>query len=290
MNTRYAEKKCPQCGVMARIRNDRTFCSPTCARRFTAEAKREKLAIIGGDVHFPNHDPRAVDLFLRFIQRLKPDEVIVNGDGLDCYTISRWLQPGSIGPGMRAEVDLGQEFAQNIRQAAPKARCRWLEGNHEFRLRQFLNNEAAAVKDLDHGLTIPDQLEFDELGFEYVETPGSKWFSTYVELFPDLLVGHFNKTSINSAYAVKGLVERYGTSIITGHGHCMGVHHRKMPGREVTGLEGGCLCDLNPPYCEPHHWRQGFILAHHRPGEPTVFERVEIFNGAAYYGGKRFTA
>ena len=70
----------------------------------------------------------------------------------------------------------------------------------------------------------------------------------------------------------------------------MGLHHRSMSGREVTAVEGGCLCDLNPPYMEPSNWRQGWVVAHKQPGEQVRLERVEVIDHAFYYGGKLYTA
>ena len=288
MSARKVMKVCPGCGKKKSIRTDRTYCSVGCARRHRASSGERKL-VVAGDVHFPNHDPRAVNLFLRWVQQHKPTEIILNGDILDCYKISRWAQPGSPGPGMRAEVEFGCTFLGDLRSVAPRARIQYIEGNHEFRLRGFLNNQAAEVADLDHHLTIPLQLKFAEHKIKYVLCHGAKWFSTYIQPFDDLLVGHFAKTSCQSAYAAKALVDRYGESLVTGHGHTMGLHTRTMNGREVTGVEGGCLCDLHPPYCEPHHWRQGFVVAHNRPGERTHLERIEIINHAFYYGGLRYS-
>lgn len=240
-----------------------------------------------GDVHIPAHDPEAVDLVLEWLTDHPVDRVILNGDIIDAYEISRWIQPGNRGPGLAHEIEEGRAFLASIREAiGPKAEITWIEGNHCYRFKSYIANEAPAIAGLNHNVTLEAQLGFDEFGVDFVECPGSRWFSVYVEAAPGVLVGHFNKTSINAGYAVKGLLDKYGASVITGHGHCMGTSHRTHHDGPIWGYEGGCLCDLNPTYCEPSHWAQGFHVIREIPGvgKPQI-ERIVIEDHGFIYGG-----
>lgn len=256
-------------------------------RRRAEVAAGTRTTLVIGDVHIPAHDQKAVDLVLEWIEDQPVDRVILNGDIIDAYEISRWLQPGSRGVGLAEEIRMGREFLGSIRRAlGPKGEILWIEGNHCFRFKSYIMNQAPSIAELEHNVTIQDQLQFDLHGVEFVECRGSKWFSTYIEAAPGVLVGHFNKTSINAGYAVKGLLDKYGASIITGHGHCMGTSHRTHHDGPIFGYEGGCLCDLSPTYCEPSHWAQGFIVIREIPGAPKpTIERVVIDAHSFSYGG-----
>jgi predicted phosphodiesterase len=261
----------------------------TKAKQRAADRAATKITMVMGDVHLPQHDPKSVDIAIEWLNDHPVDTVILNGDIIDCYEISRFAQPGSPGPGLAEELRQGRKFLGRVRAAAGRnAEIVFIEGNHEFRFRSYLANVAPAIVGLDHNITIEDQLHFEKYGITYVPSKGERWFSTYIEAAPNVLVGHFNKISINAGYAVKGLLDKYGASIITGHGHCMGVSHRRHHKGNIHGYEGGCLCDLNPPYCEPSHWAQGFIVIHELEGIAPQIERVLIQDHSFVYGGIRY--
>lgn len=245
-----------------------------------------KTTLVIGDVHIPAHDPKAVALVLEWLQDHPVDHVILNGDIIDAYEISRWVQPGNRGPGLAEEIRQGREFLAAVREAlGPKGRITWIEGNHCYRFKSYIANQAPSISELEHNVTLEDQLQFERFGIDFVECSGARWFSVYIEAAPGILVGHFNKTSVNAGYAVKGLLDKYGASIITGHGHCMGTSHRTHHTGPIWGYEGGCLCDLAPPYCEPHHWAQGFHVIRELEGQAPQIERVVISGHSFVYGG-----
>ena len=286
-DSRKVKKTCLGCGVKKPIRPDRQYCSVACANKSTArEKKANQTALVIGHAHVPYHDEKATDLILQWIQDHKPDTIYFNGDIIDCYAISRFSQPGQWDGGFKVEVAMTRQWLSDFRTESPRSRMVFIEGNHEFRLRALMNNDASCLKGCE-GMTIPEQLHLDELNIEYVHSPGEKWFSTYVWAFPDMLVGHFAKTSQHSAYAVKGLVEMYGVSLVTGHNHSGGMHHRTFATGDLAGYEGCCLCDLHPTYCEPHNWTHGFVVLNHRDGR-TYTEPVRITDHRFFYGGKLY--
>jgi predicted phosphodiesterase len=248
--------------------------------------------VVLGDIHLPHEDPKAVAVALDLVRSIKPDSVILNGDVLDCYEVSKFYQPGVGGHtgGFHGEMEMGRAFLESLRRALPRSkRVTYIEGNHEFRLRNYLANQAPALRGVN-GLSIPEQLDLADLGVEYVPTPGERWFSTYVEVRDDFLVGHFNKTSKHAAYVAKGLVDDYGVSLVTGHNHSAGRHERLHHRGLVIGQEGGCLCKLDPPYMKPLNWRQGVTVVHLETGETPHIEFVPIENGRLWYGGRLYRA
>lgn len=284
---RRISKICLGCGKKKQIRRDRKYCTVACANKHIAsEAKANQTALVIGDAHVPFHDQIATDLVLQWIKDHKPNTIYFNGDILDCYTISRFAQPGVQVGGFSVEIDECAKWLESFRKVSPHSKMVMLEGNHEFRLRALMNNDSVALKGV-RGLTIPEQLNLKELKIDYVSSLGDKWTSTYVWAFPDMLVGHFAKTNKHSAYAVKNLVDTYGISLVTGHNHSAGLHHRTIATGDICGYEGACLCDLHPTYCEPHNWSHGFVVLNHREGV-TYPEPVRMIDHKFYYGGKLY--
>ena len=286
--SRTVKKLCLGCGKKKEIRRDRTYCSVSCANKHIAkEKKANQTALVIGDAHVPFHDVKATELVLAWIEEYKPDEIYFNGDIMDCYTISRFAQPGSGVGGFTFEVEETMAWLEEFRRVSQYSKMVYIEGNHEFRLRALLNNEAVALKGV-RGLSIPEQLDLDRLKIGYVASLGDRWFSTYVRAFPDILVGHFARTNKHSAYTVKNLIDTYGISLVTGHNHSAGLHHRTFVDGDIIGIEGACLCDLKPVYCEPHNWTHGFTVLNHRDGV-TYPESVRITDHKFYYGGRLYS-
>ena len=286
-DARKSAKICLGCGKKKQIRSDRRYCSVACANKhIAAENRANQTALVIGDAHVPFHDQKATDLVLQWIREYKPDTIYFNGDIIDCYTISRFAQPGLSVGGFNVEIEASVAWLEAFREVSPRSRMVFIEGNHEFRLRALLNNESAVLKGV-RGLTIPEQLNLDRLAIEYVSSPGDKWFSTYVRAFPDILVGHFARTNKHSAYTVKNLIDTYGISLVTGHNHSAGLHHRTFVDGDIIGIEGACLCDLKPVYCEPHNWTHGFTVLNHRDNV-TYAESVRMTDHRFYYGGKLY--
>jgi len=285
---RTVKKICPGCGKKKEIRRDRTYCSVHCANRHIAsEKKANQTALVIGDAHVPFHDQYATELVHAWIEEYKPSAVYFNGDIMDCYTISRFAQPGLGVGGFSVEVEETMAWLEEFRRVSPHSKMVYIEGNHEFRLRALLNNESAVLNGV-RGLTIPEQLDLERLRIDYISSPGDRWFSTYVRAFPDILVGHFAKTNKHSAYTVKNLIDTYGISLVTGHNHSAGLHHRTFVDGDIIGIEGACLCDLRPLYCEPHNWTHGFTVLNHRDGV-TYPEAVRITDHRFYYGGRLYS-
>jgi hypothetical protein len=202
--------------------------------------------------------------------------------------LSKFLQPGSPGPGFPYEVEEGTKRAEELR-AATSSRITFIEGNHEFRFKSWLNSrEGSRVKGAKR-MSIPEQLELDRLKIEWIECLGEKWFTTKIEVAFNLWVGHFSKVNQWSAYAAKNIQDRFGASFITGHNHSAGVVHRTTANGPIWGYEGGCMCRLDPPYCDPQNWAQAIHVIHVEDGE-TEIERVIINEGRARYGGRLLTA
>ena len=277
-------KTCPNCHKTLPIRTDCRFCSKACSNSYRARSQKASSSIVvAGDFHFPFQDEKAVDLFLKFLVREQPGTLVINGDLLDCWEVSGFAKNPARKIGFKDELEIGAEFLKQLRATIPESRIVYVEGNHEFRLQKYVIAQAPALHQLLH---LPQLLELDSLRIEYVPCKTDQFSDTYIQL-QDVLIGHFAMARMHSGYTAKNLLDRYGMSLIQAHVHSTGLCVKNLGDREITGIEGGCLCSLNPGYCKQTKWRHAWTVIH-RMGDKSNFELVQLTDYSYSYGGKIF--
>jgi predicted phosphodiesterase len=216
--------------------------------------------VVANDHHIPFHNTRAVDAWLQFCEDEQPEYIVLNGDFLDCVSISRFpADPEK--PLLQEELDMGIEILSDLRQACPDAHIFYLEGNHEERLSRLVKEEEGLFN-LD-ALKLPNLLSLDEFDIEYKE---------YMEpmILDDLSIVHGDLARKHSAYSAKGTVQDYGfKNVIIGHTHRIGWYmHDGHQGRR-RGLEnGGLFSKEQAEYMKgPTNWQNGFCMAYQNSGE-----------------------
>ncbi|MCS6966870.1 MAG: metallophosphoesterase, partial [Candidatus Kapabacteria bacterium] len=122
-------------------------------RRFAYERRDGTVAIVPhskatirivvfSDVHSPHHDPHAMELALRIAQWISPHIVILNGDFVDFYAISKFPSRPIRRLLFREEVEFARDLLRYIRKELPDPLFLYLEGNHELRLKMYLWSKA----------------------------------------------------------------------------------------------------------------------------------------------------
>ena len=181
---------------------------------------------------------------------------------------------------------LSDSYLSDIRQICLTAEMKYIEGNHEFRIRSYLIAKAPELYDAFY---IRDQLKLKELNIEWIGTKeeAARWTDTYVKI-DDLYVGHFDRVNQKAGYTAMNLIERFGASVIQSHIHRIAhVTKRVLSGRILEGVEGGCLCDLNPTYGSFQNWQTGWCVVEWTESEyhvkPILIKNYEfLWNGKKY--------
>jgi len=210
---------------------------------------RLKILVIP-DIHFPEHDERALDIIYHVLQVDKFDEIIQLGDMLDMYPVSSFSKdPEKVGLGLRQEVCLARKFLEKVRKYQPKAKITLLKGNHEARFERYVIDKAPG---LAHLFDYKDLLGLKELKINYVN---SIYGVGRLHFMHGVLVRS------HSAYSAKSHFDKYNMSIIHGHTHRLGSYYKTNLETTFTVHELGCLCKLNPEYVRDKgvsDWQQGF--------------------------------
>lgn len=206
------------------------------------------VMLCGSDAHYwPGIVTTAHKAFVKFCKDLKPQIVILNGDGLDGATISRFPRIGwDKRPSLIQELEAVQERLGELEQAAARAKRYWCLGNHDARFETRLANQAPEYAHIN-GMCLKDH-------FPAWEPCWSVWVNS------DVVVKHRWKGGI---HATHNNTLNAGKTIITGHLHSAKV----TPFTDYTGtrygVDLGMLADPFGPQFEyiednPRNWRGAF--------------------------------
>ena len=259
----------------------------------------------------PTHDEQALNVALAITRHINPDHVILLGDNLDLPELGKYRFSPAFGSTTQAAIDRATMLAAQVRDAAPFARCRWLEGNHEARLTNYMLDNAKDAFGLRRGaptpelwpvLSVPYLCRFDQVGMEYVDgyPAGVLWLNDRLKCI------HGTKAKSNGSTAHAYLNDT--VSVLYGHIHRREWAERTRDTRNgpatIMAASPGCLAkttgavpstrgavDLDGrPLPVVEDWQQGVGVVRFETGGGNRFfyEQVPIIAGEALYHNRLF--
>jgi hypothetical protein len=239
--------------------------------------------VVLGDLHAPYVDRAAFSIACQIIEAVRPGAVVLNGDILDCYQVSRYSQDPKRKTEFQKDLDSCKECLQAIHRAAfdHLSWIYYIEGNHERRLTdwKWKNPEAASLE----ALTIPSLLGLEELGIRWV--PEKERL-----MLGDWLITHGTVCRQKAGYTAQAMIDRFGCSGVSNHVHRLAQVSRSVWKQSRTWIENGCLCSLDMEYLDLCDWQHGFTVLRAENGGEVWPELVTIRNGKARYHGVTYTA
>lgn len=242
---------------------------------------KDGIVMIGSDCHYnPEYISTAHKAFVRFIKKLKPSMIILNGDLVDFATISQHNRIGwQKHPTVKEEIEELQNRLGDIEKVRP-AGCilHRTIGNHDLRFSGRLSNLASQYEGIK-GMELADHL------------PG--WsYSWSVMINNNTMVKHRWHNGIHASYnnVLKG-----GMSFVHGHLHSLKV----MPWSDYTGdkygVDTGTMAAIKDEqfahYTEDSslNWRSGwavltFINGHLMP--PELCQVINEDEGLVFFRGE----
>ncbi len=167
--------------------------------------KLEPLLIVP-DTHIPYHDVRAWNLMLKVAKVLKPKHLVCIGDLADFYSVSSHSKDPSRIDSLSEEL-IEVNAALDQLDALGATDKKFVEGNHEDRLRRYLQDKAPEL----HGVVGVEKLfNLKERGWHF--TPYKK--ATKIGKC------HFtHDVGTAGRFAAYRALERYQHTVVTGHTH-----------------------------------------------------------------------
>lgn len=230
-------------------------------------SKECKKVLLLSDIHIPYHSIDALTLALDYGKKKKVDMIILNGDTIDFYQLSRFEKD----PRKRSfahELEATRSFLQTLRKQFPSAKIIYKCGNHDLRLQKYLMIKAPELLGVQE-FELPQLLRFKELGIVWVED------KTVMKLKKlNIIHGHeFSAGFIAPVNIARGLFLKANAIAIQGHNHQTSENTvTTLDGDMITTWSVGCLCELHPAYMPFNKWNHGFAYIE------VVDNTFEVFN------------
>lgn len=212
-----------------------------------------KKTLLLTDTHFPYQNNEAIKTCLADGKKFAPDTIILNGDIIDFYSLSRFVKDPKQ-RNLKNEIDITTEFLSTLRNKFPKAKILFKSGNHENRLKNFIYTKSEEFADLPE-LSLKSLLHLKDYNIEYVPD------DEVIQLGKlSILHGH-EAGNICSTYPARSLFMVAKTNAIAGHCHRQSSYVTKtISGETIKTYTQGCLCELAPDYSRYNEWCNGYAI------------------------------
>lgn len=235
---------------------------------FKINAKR---LLVLSDIHIPYHSVNSLTIAFDWAKKQKPDAVLLNGDTLDFFGLSRYAKD----PKKRSfssELESFKDFITILKKTFD-AKIYFKIGNHEERYEHYLwmkAGELAGIDDFELANIIKARAE----GIEII---ADKRIMKAGEL--NIIHGHEYFGSFSPVNIARGLFTKGKVSAMQGHNHQTSEHtEADMNGKITTTWSVGCLSELHPMYMPLNKWNHGFAFIE-IDGEDFQVQNKRIYKG-----------
>lgn len=230
--------------------------------------------LVINDIHLPYHDKDAMTMAIKEGKRRKVNRIILNGDTLDFYQLSRFSRD----PRLRkfaGEIELGKQLLDTLRDNFPDAEIIWKQGNHEERYQHYLESNAKELIGVNE-FRFEMLMGFFDLRVQFVDDKRP------IHLGHNILVhGHeFGQQIFSPVNPARGLYLKAKHNAACGHHHATSEHTaRALNGKIIVCWSVGSLCGLNPAYRPINDWNHGFAIQETQKDGQFDFHNLRILNG-----------
>lgn len=235
------------------------------------------------DPHGQFIDWRAAECAFAFLRAHKPNLVIVGGDTVDFYALSRFDKHPGRALEMPKDVASAVKFMRLVRHHAKNAAIEVMCGNHERRLQKWLWGPGAAMLKMPN-VSVPKWLELGEIG--------ASWHESGRLRVGEICFKHGVVVRKGAGNSARVEMEREGMSTCSGHVHRVGEVTKTTGRGEMKGVEAGCLCKLTPEYGdgEVQDWAHGLAYGAFVGRRRFSLQTANIVNGKTVYGDRVIAA
>lgn len=234
--------------------------------------------LVLSDIHIPYHDTQALEIALEYGRSEGIENILLNGDILDCHTLSRFEKS----PDARS---FAQEL-HTLRQFLAFLRSHfggWIGykiGNHEHRLTCYLMGKAPELFDMPE-LGFASLAHLEEFDIDLIES------SQIIKAgHLNIIHGHeFGKSVFNPVNPARGSFIRSKCSVLAGHNHQTSEHHESnLNGDALACWSTGCLCEMTPAYMPLAFlkWNHGFAAVEVEESGQFYVQNKRIINGRVH--------
>jgi len=224
------------------------------------------IRVIIPDSHGEHIDLPARDAFLRDLKRLDPDEIVLLGDHLDCagtFSTHQRSYTNELAESYEADVNAANEFLSLVQKNAPRAKCHYLEGNHEAHVERWASRNFTQKRDADRVLEA-----LGPAAVLYLKQRGIRYYRRSEHYQGISIPGcirlgkvYFVHGISHSRHSAAAHLARFGDNVVFGHVHrSQSVVERSVTREGFGAWCPGTLAKLQPLYkhTEPSSWSHGY--------------------------------
>lgn len=230
------------------------------------------------DIHFPFHHKENLAAAIEYLKRKEINGILLNGDILDCYKSSKFLQDPRM-RNMNEEFEVLREFIDSLNS---EFNCPvfYKLGNHEERIEHSVLRQ---VPELVHFITFENCLadggkfDLNEYKLTIIKDKRIVKFTEHLSI----IHGHEYRTGIfNPVGVARWLYMKARSNAACAHAHkkdsfaARSIQHRVIETHSI-----GCLCDLRPKYMPLNDWQAGFAFVRRTEDNKYKFSNLLIEEG-----------
>lgn len=208
------------------------------------------------DTHSPFEDKRAWKLAMKIMRAFKPHTLVHLGDLADCYAVSSHSKDPTRVLQLDEELSAVRKLRAEMDSLGAKRKV-FIEGNHEDRLRRYLQDKAPELFTL---IGTDNLLELTENDWEFVP---------YRETARVGKLHITHDTAQGGKYSTARALDTFQHSVVIGHHHAMQYFvEGDATGKYRVGAQFGWLGDVEAvSYMHKikalRSWSHGIGLGHH---------------------------
>lgn len=243
------------------------------------------------DTHGCVVDPKAIAAFFGDLSEIKPAEIVMLGDHLECggflaqhHTLGYVAQTEYT---FEDDVSATNQLLDTI-QGTTNAKLWYIEGNHERRIESWCVTQS--VKNRQDGeylrrlFSTESVLSLKKRGIEWVQQ--GKYYGG-LPLPATIKLGHcyFTHGSSTARHAAAVHVSKFGGNVVFGHTHrADSFVIRTVKDGSIGAWNPGCLCLLQPlwQHTNPTDWSHGYGLQLVNSDGSFLHINVPIIDGKSY--------
>jgi predicted phosphodiesterase len=238
-----------------------------------------KRCLVLSDLHLPWHDSVALEAALAYGEQFQPDAILINGDLLDAYSLSRFDKDPTK-PKIAYELECCKQFFAHLRSRFPDTNIVWREGNHDYRMEQYLMANAPLFFEIEGARDVwHTAAGIPQHGVKYVREQRPVMLGELM-----VLHGHEQGKGIaNPVNPARGAFMRMLSCVLIGHSHRQSEHtERTADGKVIACWSTGALCGLWPDYAKINRWSSGFATVLVEPSGEYEVRLHRIIDGKVY--------
>lgn len=236
----------------------------------------EKTLVIS-DLHIPYHNADAIKVALKHGMEEEVDNIIINGDFVDFYGISRFSKKPNKMIVIK-EIEMGKRVLELIRGIYPKATIYFKEGNHDARLDAFVATSAPQLYGIEE-IKLENLLKLNDFGINFIKS------------LDFLKIGHLHILHGHEAnlfpYGVNVARSMHGKTLantVFGHFHRTDNAVAKDIEGQLTGAWAvGCLCEMTPDFARLNKWNLGYMIINSKSNGNFKINNIMLDNNLEQY-------